>query len=124
MPKSFEGKPEFFTIAEVAERWRVQPATVRALVERGKLASFRAGRLFRIPLSAVLDHEAGSPAGKYKASLAASDAVLPAGPYTLPPASSPDSSVSPVEIRGTSSIRPNVGAFLRARHRARKRNGS
>lgn len=39
----------FFTISELAKRWRVSRHTVTGLIQRGELQAFRAGaRAFRI----------------------------------------------------------------------------
>lgn len=43
--------------AELAERWRVPTATIRAMLARGELPHRRLGRYIRIPLQAVEDHE-------------------------------------------------------------------
>jgi excisionase family DNA binding protein len=42
----------------VAERWGVSANTVRALIAERKLRAFRVGRLYRVPLDAVLEYEA------------------------------------------------------------------
>lgn len=44
---------ELLTVAEVAERCRIHPATVRAMIERGDLPGVRIGKLYRVPREAV-----------------------------------------------------------------------
>ncbi len=44
---------ELLTVAEVAERCRIHPATVRAMIERRELPGVRIGKLYRIPREAV-----------------------------------------------------------------------
>lgn len=44
---------KLLTVAEVAERCRIHPATVRAMIERGDLPGVRIGKLYRVPREAV-----------------------------------------------------------------------
>lgn len=52
---SDEGK--YFTIQEVANRYRVVPRTVRNWIARRWLRAVRKGRLIRIPDSALVDFD-------------------------------------------------------------------
>lgn len=47
------------TIPQIAERWDCSQATVRTMVETGKLPCFRIGRMIRVPLRYVLEMESG-----------------------------------------------------------------
>jgi excisionase family DNA binding protein len=49
-----------FTVEEVAERWKVHPATVYKLVKAGKLKAFRVQRVFRIRMDDLEEYENGS----------------------------------------------------------------
>jgi excisionase family DNA binding protein len=42
---------------EVATRWRIKYATVLAMISRGDLPAFKAGKQYRIPLDVVEDME-------------------------------------------------------------------
>lgn len=46
--------PEFYTVAEVAEIWRVTEVTVRNMIADGRLVARKLGRAWRIPSAAVL----------------------------------------------------------------------
>ncbi|MBC8717498.1 excisionase family DNA-binding protein [Ochrobactrum sp. Marseille-Q0166] len=46
-----------FTPDTLAERWQCSAQHIRDLVNKKKIPSFRVGRLYRIPYSAVLDYE-------------------------------------------------------------------
>jgi len=46
------------TAEMLAERWLVSPETVRQLCKRGGIHAFRVGRMFRIPMDAILEYEA------------------------------------------------------------------
>lgn len=48
---------EFMTAAEVAARWMVSEATVRAIIRKGELPAFKVGRSFRIRCDAVEAYE-------------------------------------------------------------------
>lgn len=50
-------RPEFFTVAQLAVRWQVNPRTVRRWIDEGKLAAVRVGDLVRVPAEAVLAFE-------------------------------------------------------------------
>lgn len=54
------------TVPEVAERLRVNPRTVYALLESGKLRGIRVGRLWRVPVRAVQEFLEGAPRGSAK----------------------------------------------------------
>lgn len=41
------------TVAEVADRLRVTPATVRRLIRDGELGALRVGRQYRVPAAAL-----------------------------------------------------------------------
>lgn len=59
-PKADE--PEFRTLAEVADRFRVDTRTVRRLIDSGELPAVRVGdRSFRVP-SVAVDAFAGQKA--------------------------------------------------------------
>lgn len=44
---------EALKVDEVAERLRVSPQTIRAMIERGDLHAVRVGRVIRIPVEAL-----------------------------------------------------------------------
>lgn len=46
-----------YTPETLAERWGCSAETIRQMVKAGRLQGFRVGRMFRIPASAVEDHE-------------------------------------------------------------------
>lgn len=48
-----------YNAEELGKRWGCSAQHIRDLVRAGKLRSFRAGRLIRIPLAAVLEFERG-----------------------------------------------------------------
>ena len=53
-PNEEEGvSQQLLTVTEVAERCRIHPSTVRAMIERGDLPGVRIGKLYRIPQEAV-----------------------------------------------------------------------
>ncbi|MEQ8588604.1 MAG: helix-turn-helix domain-containing protein [Thalassobaculaceae bacterium] len=45
------------TVQEVADRWRCDYQVVARMARQRKIAAFKVGRLWRIPLSAVKEHE-------------------------------------------------------------------
>ena len=47
---------KFYTIEEVADILRVNPATVRKLIESGELGATRVGRQYRISQEALDDY--------------------------------------------------------------------
>ncbi|OWV64274.1 hypothetical protein CDZ97_10330 [Mameliella alba] len=49
--------PRPLTPDMLAERWQCSAETVRMMVKRGELRGFRVGRMIRIPLAAVEEHE-------------------------------------------------------------------
>jgi len=53
--------PEFFTVAQLAVRWQVNPRTVRRWIDEGKLAAVRVGDLVRVPADQVRAFEAAKP---------------------------------------------------------------
>ncbi len=61
--KGIEGRDSdlgdcYFTIVEVASRWKVSDRTVRRAIDCGDLKHpFRVGSRIRIPLDSVLDYE-------------------------------------------------------------------
>ncbi|WP_226660578.1 excisionase family DNA-binding protein [Alteriqipengyuania lutimaris] len=57
------GEPERppFTPAALAERWGCSTTAVYDLLATGALRSFRVGKLWRIPATAVDEYESGSP---------------------------------------------------------------
>jgi excisionase family DNA binding protein len=44
---------ETLKVAEVAKRLRVDPRTVRRMIDRGDLRGVRVGRLYRVPVDAL-----------------------------------------------------------------------
>jgi excisionase family DNA binding protein len=50
--------PDFFTVNELAERWRVSTRHVRKMIGDGSLQPTRFGRAVRISLREVLGYEA------------------------------------------------------------------
>ena len=52
---SASGIDPVFTMVEVAELQRVEPRTVTRWIVTGKLRAYKAGRLWRIPQSAVTE---------------------------------------------------------------------
>lgn len=48
-------KPQFLTVAEVAELARVSRMTVYRMVHAGELPAIRVGKSFRVPQAAVED---------------------------------------------------------------------
>lgn len=50
--------PRPFTPDQLAERWQCSAETVRQLARRGELPSFRVGKMYRFPKSAVEEYEA------------------------------------------------------------------
>jgi excisionase family DNA binding protein len=55
--------PEFFTTAQLAERWQAHPETVRRMLRERRLRSILLGRLRRIPSAAVLEFERAAAIG-------------------------------------------------------------
>jgi excisionase family DNA binding protein len=53
LPKPPEQKPEFYTVEEVAQIFRVSPQTIRSWVRAGKLSSVRLGRSHLIHVASV-----------------------------------------------------------------------
>ena len=49
---------DFFTIPEVARRWRYEERTIRMWIEKGRIEAVRFSRKILIPRQAVLDFEA------------------------------------------------------------------
>jgi excisionase family DNA binding protein len=47
----------FFTVTEVASRYRVKPRTVRDWIKRGRIVAMRTGRLIRISSDALAAFE-------------------------------------------------------------------
>ena len=47
----------YYTVAEVADRYRVRPRTVRCWIKRGELVALKPGRLLRISDRALSDFE-------------------------------------------------------------------
>ena len=43
----------FYTVEEVAEKFKVSPATIYSYIKSGKLAAKQFGRRFQIPFSAI-----------------------------------------------------------------------
>ena len=52
--------PEFLTVNETAERYKVSPRTIKRWIDSGELKARRIGRSIRIPVSSLED--AGEPA--------------------------------------------------------------
>lgn len=52
----------FYTIPELAARWKVKPITVRRAIWSGALTAKRIGRQVRIESAAVREYEASRPA--------------------------------------------------------------
>lgn len=52
----------FYTIPEIAARWKVQPITVRRAIWAGELKAKRIGRQIRIEVGALHAYEASRPA--------------------------------------------------------------
>lgn len=44
---------QVFTIQEVAERLRIHHTTVRRMIDRGELAAFKTGRIWRVKLADI-----------------------------------------------------------------------
>jgi len=42
----------------LANRWHVSAETIRQLCKSGSIRAFRVGRMFRIPMDAILEYEA------------------------------------------------------------------
>ena len=56
--------PRPFTIAGLADRWQVAPGTIYAMIRRGELKAFRAGKSpLRIAAIEVERHESGMACG-------------------------------------------------------------
>lgn len=61
-PESTVDEPDYLTVTEVADRFRVDNRTIRRLIDRGDLPAVRVGdRSLRVPTAAV-DAFAGSKA--------------------------------------------------------------
>lgn len=56
--------PDFYTVAEVAEKLKLTDRYVRMLVARGELPAYKFGRAVRIPADGLLDF---SEARRYRA---------------------------------------------------------
>ncbi len=53
-----------FSVEELAERWNVNPATIRQMIKGGKLQAFKVGRLVRITYQEVMRHESQKEAAR------------------------------------------------------------
>lgn len=53
-----EKLPDFFTVKELAERWKVTQRHVRDLINEGQIKPTRIGRAVRIAVREVLAYEA------------------------------------------------------------------
>lgn len=54
------GDPTYWTVEEVAERWRVSKMTVYRLCQSGKLTHARLGGSYRIPDDALKEYESSA----------------------------------------------------------------
>lgn len=50
---ALQDKPQFVTVAEVADLMRVSKMTVYRMIHAGELPAMRVGKSFRVPQSAV-----------------------------------------------------------------------
>jgi excisionase family DNA binding protein len=57
-PSSPAQRKEFFTAAELAQRWQMSERHVRRLIKSGELDTHRFGRVVRISLAQLLIYEA------------------------------------------------------------------
>lgn len=53
-PTPANPEPKFLNTAEIAERWRVHPETIRRLIREGRLPRLYIARRRVVPMSAVL----------------------------------------------------------------------
>jgi excisionase family DNA binding protein len=56
-PNNSDRNERHYTVREVADRYRVEPATVREWIKRKWLRAIKPGRVIRIPDSALIDFD-------------------------------------------------------------------
>lgn len=49
-----------YSVAELANRWKVEPSTIYTMIRQGKLAAFKCGVSYRITDKAVREYEGGA----------------------------------------------------------------
>jgi excisionase family DNA binding protein len=86
--------PEYLTVTELAERWRVGPRVVYAEIREQRLRSVRVGQQLRVPLDAVHEYENRAPRGSWSREERATagrrtDPVAPPGPSPRPASGEP-----------------------------------